>query len=43
MEYGKYIAMLGGIIAIVGQFWGSTYYLPVIGGVIAILGAIMCN
>ena len=40
-EYGKWIAIVGGLIAIVGQFWGIDYYLPLIGGVIAILGGII--
>ena len=38
---GMWIAVVGGVIAIVGQFWGANYYLPVIGGVIAVIGAFM--
>jgi hypothetical protein len=37
----KYIAILGGIIAVVGQFWGATYYLPLVGGVIAVAGGLI--
>lgn len=34
-------ALVGGIIALVGQFWGAGFYLPAIGGVVAIVAAIM--
>ncbi|MDD5191626.1 MAG: hypothetical protein PHH54_02110 [Candidatus Nanoarchaeia archaeon] len=38
--WGKWVAIVGGVIAIIGQFWGATYYLPVIGGVVAIVGGL---
>lgn len=38
--YGKWIAVVGGVIAAIGQ-WVPGYYLPVVGGVIAIIGGIM--
>lgn len=38
--YGKWIAVVGGVIAVIGQ-WVPGYYLPVVGGVIAIIGGIM--
>ena len=38
--WGKWTALIGGVIAAIGQFWGATYYLPIIGGVIAIIGAL---
>lgn len=38
---GMTIALIGGVIAVVGQWWGVNYYLPAIGGVIAIIGAFM--
>lgn len=38
--WGKWVAIVGGVIAIIGQFWGGNYYLPVIGGVVAIVGAL---
>jgi hypothetical protein len=41
MAYGKWIALIGGVIAAIGQFWGATYYLPLIGGVVAVIGALM--
>jgi len=38
---GKWIAVVGGVLAIVGQFYGATFYLPLIGGVVAVVGALM--
>lgn len=45
-ETGKWIAIVGGVIAVVGQFWGGpgmspNVYLPVIGGFLAVLGGFM--
>jgi hypothetical protein len=40
MAWGKWTALVGAIIAIVGQFWGATYFLPLIGGVVALVGAL---
>ena len=37
------LAFVGGLIAVVGQFWGGAnpnYYLPLIGGVVAIVGSL---
>ena len=31
----KWLIVLGGIVAIIGQFWGANYYLPLIGGAVA--------
>jgi hypothetical protein len=39
--YGKWIAVVGGAIAAIGQFRGVEYYLPVIGGIVAIIGGVM--
>jgi hypothetical protein len=44
--WGKWTALVGGIIAVVGQFWGGAdpnYYLPLIGGVVAVVGALGAN
>jgi hypothetical protein len=38
-NWGTWVALIGGIIAAIGQ-WVTGYWLPVIGGVIAIVGAI---
>jgi hypothetical protein len=40
-EWGKWVAVVGGVIAVIGQFWGSNYYLPAIGGVVAVVGGIL--
>lgn len=34
-------ALVGGLIAIVGQFWGANYWLPVIGGAIALISGVI--
>jgi hypothetical protein len=39
-KWGKWTALVGGLIAVVGQFWGASYYLPLIGGAVAIIGAL---
>ena len=39
MAWGGWVALIGGIIAAVGQ-WSTGAYLPLIGGVIAIIGGI---
>lgn len=43
--WGKWTALVGGIIAVIGQFWGGpgmspNIYLPVIGGIVAVVGAL---
>jgi len=35
-----WLALIGGIVAIVGQWWGMEFYLPVIGGALAVIGAV---
>lgn len=35
-----WLALAGGIIAVIGQFWGVEYYLAAIGGVLAVIGAL---
>lgn len=37
-EWGKWLAIVGGVVAVVGQFWGVDFYLPLIGGLAAIIG-----
>ncbi len=36
--WGKWTAIVGGVIAVIGQFWGVSMYLPLVGGVIAVVG-----
>ena len=39
-KWGKWVAVVGGVIAVVGQ-WAPQYYVPVIGGVVAVIGGLM--
>tara|TARA_Y100000310_G_C20599846_1_gene772435 strand:- start:1163 stop:1315 length:153 start_codon:yes stop_codon:yes gene_type:complete len=46
MSGKAWLALIGGILALVGQFWGgpgaeTDLFLPAIGGVLAIIGGIM--
>jgi len=36
-KWTGWLAALGGLIAVIGQFWGADFYLPVIGGAVAII------
>jgi hypothetical protein len=41
---GMWLAIVGGVIAVIGNFWGGSdpqYYLPAIGGVVAVIGGFM--
>ena len=45
-DWQKWAVIVGGIVAIVGQFWGGpgmeqNFYLPVIGGVLVLIGALV--
>lgn len=37
----KVLVLLGGVVAVIGQWWGTDYYLPLIGGALAIIGGLM--
>lgn len=37
----KLLILIGGIVAIIGQFYGAEYYLPLIGGAIAVIGGLL--
>ncbi len=37
----KVLILIGGVVAIVGQFWGADFYLPLIGGAIAVIGGLL--
>ncbi|HLA22940.1 MAG TPA: hypothetical protein VJZ93_00170 [Candidatus Nanoarchaeia archaeon] len=39
-DWKVWAAGVGGVVAIVGQFWGANYYLPLIGGALALISAI---
>lgn len=40
-NWGSWVALIGGIVSVIGQFVPA-YYLALIGGVVAIIGAIGC-
>ena len=40
-QSSKLLIIIGGIVAIVGQFYGADYYLPLIGGAVAIIGGLL--
>ena len=39
-EWGKWVAVVGGVIAVIGQ-WVPGYYLAAIGGVVAVVGGFL--
>jgi|TARA_B100000315_G_C14563543_1_gene581747 hypothetical protein len=42
-DWQKWVTVLGGVVAVVGQFWGANYYLPLIGGAVAAIVALISN
>lgn len=38
-SWGAWLAIIGGVVAVVGQ-WYSAAWLPLIGGVVAVIGGI---
>jgi hypothetical protein len=38
--WNMWLGLIGGIVAIIGQFWGANYWLPAIGGVLAVIAAL---
>lgn len=39
----KWLVVLGGVVAVVGQFWGSEFYLPLIGGAVAAIVGLLLD
>lgn len=37
MAWQLTVGTIGGLAAVVGQFWGMDFFLPLIGGVLALL------
>ena len=37
----KWLIIIGALLAIISQFWGTTYYLALIGGLLALIGAFL--
>ena len=42
-DWRKWVIVLAGVAAAVGQFWGMNYYLPLIGGAVAAVVALIPN
>lgn len=36
----SWLALIGGILAVIGQWWGMDMFLPAIGGILAVIGGI---
>ena len=36
-SWQMWVGTLGGLLAVIGQFWGANWYLSLIGGVLALL------
>ena len=41
MRTGMMLAWLGALAAVVGSFWGQSFYLSAIGGVVVAIGLLM--
>jgi hypothetical protein len=39
--WNAWLSIIGGVLAIVGMWWGMSWYLSAIGGVLAIIGGFM--
>lgn len=42
MKLGSWLAMIGGLLAIVGSFF-NMFFLPLIGGITAVVGSLWRN
>tara|TARA_Y100000310_G_scaffold161721_1_gene161630 strand:+ start:13553 stop:13687 length:135 start_codon:yes stop_codon:yes gene_type:complete len=40
-DWKKWVIVVGGVAAAVGQFWGANYYLPLVGGAAAAVAALV--
>jgi len=40
-DWKKWVIVIAGIVALIGQFWGFDYYLPFIGGIVAAIVGLM--
>ena len=40
-DWKKWAIVAGGVVAVVGQFWGAEYYLPLVGGAVAAVVALL--
>ena len=39
-DWKTWLALIGGVVAVIGQFWGADLFLPLIGGVLAVIAGI---
>ena len=39
----KWLVILGGVVAVIGQFWGTEFYLPLIGGAVAAIVGLLLD
>lgn len=40
-DWRKWVIVVAGLVAVVGQFWGFEFYLPLIGGAVAAVVALV--
>ncbi|MEK6824878.1 MAG: hypothetical protein AABX12_03905 [Nanoarchaeota archaeon] len=40
MAWHSWLALIGGVLAVVGEFWTNTFFLSTIGGVLAVIAGI---
>lgn len=40
-DWKKWVIVIAGLVALIGQFWGVNYYLPAIGGIVAAIVGLM--
>jgi len=40
MAWHSWLALIGGVLAVVGEFWANTFYLSTIGGVLAVIAGV---
>jgi len=41
MAFGKWLAIIGGLLAVIGYFVGSMLWLTLVGGILAVLGGFL--
>ena len=39
-SWQMWLTLIGGILAILGQWWGASFFLGAIGGVLAVIGSL---
>ncbi len=41
MGWQMWVGALGGLLAVIGQFWGADMWLPLIGGLLALIASLV--